>query len=245
MRCAAGVVGLELRNAAAARTRLDRGSHHRDRIWTVVAEIAAELVRLKVAVIVMVGSAVPAAKQATSAIPIVFAPCCIDRLNPLSWSFSNSGWIRRWPTNRPQRPDCLAGYVGFELTNPSASHLIGIAGQFRPRSAQTRRRRFFPCQLLVPILQLWGRFKQTIFACEGGPCDSISDEQPTAFCTRLQSETEHEWCSTDAEPSQSARSSDPASAIGPPRGLGRAARCCAVTRQRSFSDVQEHALAVD
>jgi hypothetical protein len=40
---------------------------------TVVAEIAAELVRLKVAVIVMVGSAVPAAKQATSAIPIVFA----------------------------------------------------------------------------------------------------------------------------------------------------------------------------
>ena len=38
-----------------------------------VAEIAAELVRLKVAVIVTVGSAVPAAKQATSTIPIVFA----------------------------------------------------------------------------------------------------------------------------------------------------------------------------
>jgi putative ABC transport system substrate-binding protein len=37
-----------------------------------VAEIAAELVRLKVAVIVTVGSAVPAAKQATSTIPIVF-----------------------------------------------------------------------------------------------------------------------------------------------------------------------------
>jgi ABC-type uncharacterized transport system substrate-binding protein len=37
------------------------------------AEIAAELVRLKVAVIVTVGSAVPAAKQATSVIPIVFA----------------------------------------------------------------------------------------------------------------------------------------------------------------------------
>jgi ABC-type uncharacterized transport system substrate-binding protein len=38
-----------------------------------IAEIAADLVRLKVAVIVTVGSAVPALKQATSVIPIVFA----------------------------------------------------------------------------------------------------------------------------------------------------------------------------
>src|SRR3974377_2289819 len=37
------------------------------------AEIAAEFVRLKVDVIVTVGGAVPAAKQATSVIPIVFA----------------------------------------------------------------------------------------------------------------------------------------------------------------------------
>ena len=37
------------------------------------AEIAAEFVRLKVDVIVTVGSAVPIIKQATSAIPIVFA----------------------------------------------------------------------------------------------------------------------------------------------------------------------------
>src|SRR5690348_8496715 len=37
------------------------------------AEIAAEFVRLKVVVIVTVGSAVPIVKQATSAIPIVFA----------------------------------------------------------------------------------------------------------------------------------------------------------------------------
>lgn len=37
------------------------------------AEIAAEFVRLKVDVIVTVGSAVPAAKQATSTIPIIFA----------------------------------------------------------------------------------------------------------------------------------------------------------------------------
>jgi hypothetical protein len=49
---------------------------------------------------------------------------------------------------------------------------------------------------------------------------------------------------TDAEP-QSARSSRPASAIRPPRGLGCAARCYAVTLQRSFSDVQEHAPGVD
>jgi hypothetical protein len=32
-------------------------------------------------------------------------------------------------------PVCLAGYVGFEPANPSARHLIGIAGQFRVRSA--------------------------------------------------------------------------------------------------------------
>src|SRR5271169_3779767 len=37
------------------------------------AEIAAEFVRLKVGVIVTVGSAVPTVKQATSVIPIVFA----------------------------------------------------------------------------------------------------------------------------------------------------------------------------
>src|SRR6266480_4978699 len=39
---------------------------------------------------------------------------------------------------------------------------------------------------------------------------------------------------TDAEPSQPARSSRPASAIGPPRGLGGAARCCADSMERSF-----------
>ena len=37
----------------------------------------------------------------------------------------------------------------------------------------------------------------------------------------------------DAEP-RPARSSRPASAIGPPRGLGGAARCCADTMERSF-----------
>jgi ABC-type uncharacterized transport system substrate-binding protein len=64
--------------AAAARTRLDRGSHHRDRSWAEgrserLAEFAAEFVRLKVDVIVT-HSAVPirAAMQATSVIPIVF-----------------------------------------------------------------------------------------------------------------------------------------------------------------------------
>src|SRR6476469_3113224 len=47
-----------------------RWAEGRDERFT---EIAAELVRLKVAVIVTVGSAVPAVKQATSVIPIVFA----------------------------------------------------------------------------------------------------------------------------------------------------------------------------
>ena len=65
--------------AAAARARLDRGPHRRDRYrWAEgrderFAEIATELVRLKVDVIVTSGTAVPAAKQATSVIPIVFA----------------------------------------------------------------------------------------------------------------------------------------------------------------------------
>ena len=66
--------------AAAARTRLDRGPHRRDRVslgggtQRALAEIAAEFVRLKVDVIVTAGTAPSlAAKQATSAIPIVFA----------------------------------------------------------------------------------------------------------------------------------------------------------------------------
>src|SRR5262249_2282615 len=64
---------------AAARTRLDRGPYGRDRVslgggrGERFAEIAAEFVRLKVDVIVTVGGAVLAAKQATSVIPIVFA----------------------------------------------------------------------------------------------------------------------------------------------------------------------------
>src|SRR5437764_14301495 len=43
------------------------------------AEIAAEFVRLQVNVMVTVGGAVPAAKEATSAIPIVF-PAAADPL---------------------------------------------------------------------------------------------------------------------------------------------------------------------
>ena len=66
--------------AAAARTRLDRGPHRRDRVslgggrTERFAEIAAEFVRLKVDVIVtQEPPPVLAAKQATSVIPIVFA----------------------------------------------------------------------------------------------------------------------------------------------------------------------------
>ena len=65
--------------ATTARTRLDRGSHLAiEYRWAEgrnerFAEIAAEFVRLKVDVIVTTGPAVPAVKQATSVIPIVFA----------------------------------------------------------------------------------------------------------------------------------------------------------------------------
>ncbi len=54
---------------------------HRERF----AEIASEFARLKVNVIVTVGSAVAAAKQATSAIPIVFAIAVdpVERYFPL------------------------------------------------------------------------------------------------------------------------------------------------------------------
>ena len=64
---------------AAARTRLDRRPHVAiEYRWAEgrserFAEIAAEFVRLKVDVIVTVGTAVLAARQATSVIPIVFA----------------------------------------------------------------------------------------------------------------------------------------------------------------------------
>ena len=65
--------------AASARARLDRGPHGGDRVSLGEGrserfpEIAAELVRLKVSVIVTGGTgAVIAAKQATSVIPIVF-----------------------------------------------------------------------------------------------------------------------------------------------------------------------------
>ena len=65
--------------AAANRTRLEGGPQRRDRIslgrgpCEHFPEIMAEFVRLKVDVVVTTGSAVPAFKQATSVIPIVFA----------------------------------------------------------------------------------------------------------------------------------------------------------------------------
>ena len=64
--------------AAAARTRLGRGSHNYGRTSLgggprrAVRGDPAEFIRLNVTVIVTAGIAVPAAKRATSAIPIVF-----------------------------------------------------------------------------------------------------------------------------------------------------------------------------
>jgi putative ABC transport system substrate-binding protein len=57
------------------------------------AEIAAEFVRLKVVVIVTVGGAVAAAKQATATIPIVFAVAG----DPVIY-FPRSGKVARWAT---------------------------------------------------------------------------------------------------------------------------------------------------
>src|SRR5262249_49812302 len=65
--------------AAIGRTRLDRRPHGGDRVSMGggsserFVEIATEFVRLKVDVIVTVGSAALAAKQVTSTVPIVFA----------------------------------------------------------------------------------------------------------------------------------------------------------------------------
>ena len=70
------------------------------------AEIAAEFVRMKVDVIVTVGSAVPTVRQATSVIPIVFA-VAIDR-SVAAWS---QVWLNRAVTSpgcRSRRPISLA-----------------------------------------------------------------------------------------------------------------------------------------
>ena len=60
-------------------------------------EIAAEFARLKVDVIVTVGSAVPASKDATSTIPIVFALQSI----PLA-----AAWLTRWRGREAMLPAC-------------------------------------------------------------------------------------------------------------------------------------------
>ena len=60
------------------------------------AEIAAEFVRLKVDVIVTSGGAVPAAKQATSVIPIVFA-IAATRLQGSGRKSRATGWQRHRP----------------------------------------------------------------------------------------------------------------------------------------------------
>ena len=90
--------------AAAARPRLDRGPHHRDRVPLGrgrperYAAIAAEFVRLKVDVI-LAGGTEPAiaAKQATSVIPIIF---------PTAGARSAAAWSRRWRDRAATPPAC-------------------------------------------------------------------------------------------------------------------------------------------
>ena len=62
------------------------------------AEIAAEFVRLKVDVIVTVGGAVAAAKQATATIPIVFAGAGDPE--------SGAAWSPRWHNRAAMSPGC-------------------------------------------------------------------------------------------------------------------------------------------
>ena len=59
-------------------------------------------------------------------------PCLRYDLSPMC-----PGWTTNW----------LAGHIGLEPANPSASYLIGIAWQLRLRAAQLRRRRPFACEL--------------------------------------------------------------------------------------------------
>jgi ABC transporter substrate binding protein len=66
------------------------------------AEIAAEFVRLKVDVIVTVGSAVPSVRQATSVIPIVFAVA----IDPVG---SSRPGTRRIPQSLPRTSKPAAG----------------------------------------------------------------------------------------------------------------------------------------
>jgi putative tryptophan/tyrosine transport system substrate-binding protein len=64
------------------------------------AEIAAEFVRLKVDVVVTLGSAVPALKRVTSAIPIVFALST----DPLGGGSSCKSGATRGQCDRPLEP---------------------------------------------------------------------------------------------------------------------------------------------
>jgi hypothetical protein len=130
--------------------------------------------------------------QATRTVPIVFAMVqdavaagFVDSLaRPggnatgfTSWEFSMGAkwlellkqiapWVTRVAVLRPQRLDCLAGHIGFELANPSASYLIVIAWQLHLRWAQLGWRRHFACQLYDAHLQLGPRFRKTILKCE-------------------------------------------------------------------------------
>jgi hypothetical protein len=82
-------------------------------------------------------------------------------------SFADGKDVARIPTEGsrqmlPTETDCLAGHIGLEPANPSASYLIGIAWQLRLRAVQLRRRRPFAFQLHDPHLQLGPRFQQLL-----------------------------------------------------------------------------------
>ena len=120
--------------AAAARPRLDRGPHHRDRVplgrgRRALCAIAAEFVRLKVDVI-LAGGTEPAiaAKQATSVIPIIFPTAGDPVGSRLVASLARPGG-NAWPVEPGQRSACQAPRA--PARGSSAPAPIGRHGQCR------------------------------------------------------------------------------------------------------------------
>ena len=87
-------------------------------------------------------------------------------------------------------------------------------------------------------MQLRPRFQQTILVPKSGQHHEHQSDQGGSSDSRRTTSPLHSTSVVngarvrDAEPPQPARSSHPASAIGPPRGLAGAARCCADTMER-------------
>jgi putative ABC transport system substrate-binding protein len=139
-----------------ARTRLDRGSRY--------AEIAAEFVRLNVNVIVTVGSAVPTVKQATTAIPIVFAVAIDPVSSGLVASLAKPGGNVTGVTNfvsvlAAKQFELLhelvpnASLIGV-LVNPTDLLTKYIARDVQAAQSPSRRNSVLPCWVDAILSQI-------------------------------------------------------------------------------------------